>query len=445
MATRSAPAAYYRPAMLPPGYQTMAPAQDLLIPLIAFWALLLPAGLAVDIGGIKLPPYRIAILALMPFAVFEMGRRHLRLFAADYLFILGSLWAILAYFMNTGIDKAIEGGGSFVVDSLGSYLIGRAYITDVRKLRTFLQKALPGVIIIAIILAIEAISHRLLIADLFPQRARLDRLYEVRLGLLRARATFPHSISAGIFMTSLLPIYFMSGLRPNTKWAGTLASIGAVFTVSSSAFLTMGLTFFFFGYRMFFNVLLKLKERMIYLIYGFAALFVALEAFTGRGAIRTIIQYLTLDSASGYYRILIWDFGSASVANKPLFGIGDAPMPRPGWMIMETIDNHWLMLAVKFGLPAAIFTLLGVIIAIWRCGVQNRGLNEFDRATTMGAVFSLTTSAIVTWTSALWANNIAWFMLIAGVVVALSDQLPQAHRQIRRNVAQPVRATKRPI
>lgn len=436
MATRLASAASHRPVAVPQGYQTIAPTRSLLVPVIVFWALLLPAGLAIDLQGIVLPPYRIVLLLLAPVAVFELMRRHIRLTLPDYLFMLGSFWVILAYFVNTGIDKAIEGGGSFVIDSFAAYLIGRAFITDVRRLRTFLVQALPGVIIVAIILAVESISHRLLIADLFPVRARYENLYEIRLGLLRARASFPHSIAAGMFMTSLLPLYFLSGLRSRVRWAGTIASLGAIFTVSSAALLTIILTISLIAYRMVFTRLLAMREKMIYLVYAFAGLFALLEVFSDSGAIRAIIRNFTLDPANGYYRILIWDYGTASVARNPLFGIGDAPMPRARWMVMETIDNHWLMLAVKHGLPCAVLTLAGVIIALWRCGTRNHWLNEYDRATTSGAIFALAASAIVGWSGAFWASNIAWFMLIAGVVVALSEQLPPHLRRPRRQPAQ---------
>lgn len=420
------------PAGAPSGYQTTAPGHQVFVPVLAFWAILLPAGLAIQVGDVTIPPYRFALLALAPFALFEFARRQLRLAWPDYLVIVGSLWVPLAYFMNTGIDKAVQGGGSFVVDTLGSYFVGRAYITDVRRLRTFLIRALPGVIIMAAILGFEAITHRFVFADLFPVRAKFDKLYEVRLGMLRARATFPHSVSAGFFMTSLLPLYLLSGLPRSPKLAGFFASLGAVFTVSSSAFLTIALTAFLIAYRSFFTIIRRTREKMIYLAYGFAALFVALELFTGSGAVRALIRNFTLDPASGYYRILIWDYGTTSVNRHPWFGIGDAPMARASWMVMETIDNHWLMLAVKYGLPAAALTFVAVVAIIWRCAARNKNLNELDRAATMGMVFSLSSSVAVAWTGALWANNIAWFMLLIGIAAALTDQLAVTYRDAWR-------------
>jgi hypothetical protein len=204
-----------------------------------------------------------------------------------------------------------------------------------------------------------------------------------------------------------------------------LAALAAVFTVSSSAFLSMFLTIGLLGYRAFFTVLLRSRERMIYLVYAFAALYATLELFTGRGAIRTLIQYATLDPRSGYYRIQIWTYGTASVEKFPWFGIGDKSMSRARWMVTETIDNHWLMLAVRYGLPTAVLIGLGIVSALWLCGKRNRRLNTRDFGTTMGAMIALAVSTTVAWSGAMWANNIAWFMMTAGAVVALSQQLPK--------------------
>ncbi|OYX95341.1 MAG: hypothetical protein B7X90_07060 [Novosphingobium sp. 17-62-19] len=400
----------------------MADTRHVIVPLILFWAILLPAGLAVDLGGFKLPPYRLVAMLLAPAAINQIMQRRLKFGLPDYLIIAGGLWGFLAMFFNSPLQKAIEGGGSFFIDLIGGYLVGRAYLTDTRRLRTFVVHALPGVIIIAIILMIEAISHQLLIAPLFPIRARLDKLYETRLGLLRARATFPHSMSAGIFMTSMLPLYYLSGLKGRTRWIGTVASLGAVFSLSSAAILTIMLSAFLIGYRAIFTFVLRMKERMIYLFYAAVAAFVFLEVFSGRGAIRVIVQYFTLSPETGYYRIIIWNYGTASVGKQPWFGIGDAPMERARWMIMETIDNHWLMLAVKYGLPATVLIGAGVIAAIWQCSARNQKLNNFDRATTMGVVFSLTCTTIVAFTTSLWANNIIWYMMVAGIACGMANQ-----------------------
>lgn len=369
------PAYRAAPARLPVGYQTMSSFGDVLVPVLLVYAILLPAGLAVQLGSVALPPYRLATLLLLPFAFAEMVRRRISLTVPDILIIAGSFWGLGAMIVTSGIADGIEAGGSFVVDGLGCYLIGRAYLTDVRRLRKLLVAILPGVLVITVILVIEAVSHKLLIAPLFPQRAALWNLYETRFGLLRARAVFPHSIAAGLFMGSLLSLYFMSRLGRSGRNLGVLAASGAL--------------------------------------------------FTGRGAIRTLINFLAFDKGSAYYRLLIWTYGTASVEKHPLFGIGNAALPRPRWMLRETIDNHWLALAVRYGLPTAVLIGLGVMTAVAYCVMRNTRLNDYDRTTTLGAVFALLALSLMAWTSGLWANHVAWYMLIAGTVAALANQLPK--------------------
>lgn len=410
---------------VPRGYQTLATGSELLVPLILLYAILLPAGLALEIAGAVIPPYRLAAMILTPLAIRQMVLRKIKLSFPDFMIIAGSLWGMLAMLMNSPDGAGAQSGGSFLIDVLGCYLIGRAYITDVRRLRTFLIFALPGIVIVGIILVIESTTQRLLIAPFFPQRAEMDDLYETRLGLLRARAVFPHSIAAGMFMGSLLSLYFLSRVRPLYKWMGVIAGLTAIFTVSSSAFLMTVMLLALIAYRSFFIQLLKTREKLLYLVYGAIGVYAALEMFTGRGAIRTIINYASLNPRTGYYRLVIWEYGTASVTRHPWFGIGNAPMPRPSWMRMETIDNHWLMLAVRYGLPTAVLIGTGVLAAIWICVSRNSRLNDFDRATTLGAVFALTSLWIIAWTGALWANHVAWFMLLVGTVSALAMQMPR--------------------
>lgn len=411
--------------MLPPGYQITASLRDVIVPLLLIYTILLPADLAPQIGGLVLPPYRIAILVLAPFAISQMLKHKDRPTLPDILIFAGSLWGFCAMLMTSSIVEGLEGGGSFALDGLGSYFIGRAYITDVRKLRTLLIFLLPGMLIIGGIMAIEAISHRMIIAPLFGAPESTG----VRLGLMRAKAVFPHPIAAGLFMGSLLSLYFLSHIRLPLRILGTIAALTAVFAGSSAAYLMTAILLLLILYRSFFTDLLRTRERLGYLVIAAAFVFVFLELATGRGAIRFLIQF-TLDPQTGYFRLLIWTHGTASVANNPWFGIGNAPLPRPDWMIRETIDNHWLFLAVRYGLPTGMLTLGSVIAAVWHCVVGNRRLNGFDRATTSGAVFALIALTLVAWTVALWANHFAWYMLLVGVVAALGNQLPRSPARI---------------
>ena len=70
-----------------------------------------------------------------------------------------------------------------------------------------------------------------------------------------------------------------------------------------------------------------------WVLIGFAVLgYVAIDLLSNRTPVQVLITYLTFNSASAYWRLLIWDFGSAEVLRHPLFGLGLNEWARPtGW------------------------------------------------------------------------------------------------------------------
>ena len=55
-----------------------------------------------------------------------------------------------------------------------------------------------------------------------------------------------------------------------------------------------------------------------WVLIGFAVLgYVAIDLFSNRTPVQVLITYLTFNSASAYWRLHIWDFGSAEVLRHP--------------------------------------------------------------------------------------------------------------------------------
>ena len=78
---------------------------------------------------------------------------------------------------------------------------------------------------------------------------------------------------------------------------------------------------------------------------------------SNQGAAKFFISHFTFDPQTGWYRVAIWDFGSASVLNHPLLGIGLADWERPRWMASDSVDNFWLLTAMRYGIPAVVLLL----------------------------------------------------------------------------------------
>jgi hypothetical protein len=156
------------------------------------------------------------------------------------------------------------------------------------------------------------------------------------------------------------------------------------------------------------------------LLFGLLVLIVlAIELVANRSALTIIVSYLLFDPGSYWFRRLIWTYGSASVVNHPLFGVGMNEWPRPEWM-GASIDNYWLYLAVTHGLPAAglmLLAFLSVVLPISsRKGLDAR-LVEYRTAflITMTALF------LVGWTVAFWDTILVLFVFLMGSGVWMLD------------------------
>ena len=100
-----------------------------------------------------------------------------------------------------------------------------------------------------------------------------------------------------------------------------------------------------------------------------AAAFVVVSMFSNRTPFHVFITYLTFNLEASYNRILIWDFGTAEVMRNPLFGIGYGEFDRPWWM-HASVDNFWLLIAMRHGLPAFFLFAAAILLIMYKIGRQ---------------------------------------------------------------------------
>ena len=119
-----------------------------------------------------------------------------------------------------------------------------------------------------------------------------------------------------------------------------------------------------------------------------------------RSALNIIVSFLVFETASYWYRTLIWTYGSETVLNHPLFGVGLNDWERPAWMPAASIDNFWLYLAIRAGLPAA-FLMLLAFLWIYLAVSLKKGLEGRLVEYRTGFLISMTGFFLVGWTGAL--------------------------------------------
>ncbi|MDI7860716.1 O-antigen ligase family protein [Rhizobiaceae bacterium n13] len=380
----------------------------------------------IPLGPLNLSAYRIILLvALLPTLWMWVRGKGGPIRVADIAVILFCVWASLSFVMVAGFEQTIEAMGILNIETMGAYLLARCYIRTADDFRNMIQFASNLVVFLLPFTLFEWITGAkpLLtgLAVIFPT---LDiTMMEPRWGFWRVQGPFAHSIVYGLFCGSFVALTYMVLGRGKGILAGLMRpaaiTLAAFVSMSSAPIAGIVLQFALITW----NSLLKRFTFRWKLLWGMALVaYLIVEFGSNQTPVKFYISRFTFDAQTGWFRLLIWDYGSASVANHPLFGIGLGQWVRPSWM-PESVDNFWLLIAMRHGIPAV--ALLFVAWLAITCGVAyKKGLDERTDAYRTGFVFCMFMFLLVGCTVHFWAATYAWFMFMLGSGVWILDVKP---------------------
>lgn len=387
---------------------------------VLLYLLLIPAQFNLTIAGIYLSPYRVFLLGASLYLLASALRQSIRFVWPDLLVIGAVGWIWLASYMSSGsLETAIIMGGSHTVDMGLAYFLARVSIQSTSDFRRFLILIAPGIILLSAVIVTESVSRTLILQPLASSITGMPMpiRYEVRVGLVRGTASFPHPILAGIFVASFLPIYLLSGLRGWPKILSVIAALGGVFTMSSAAMLGVVVGGALTAYDW-------LTERIrnftwqIFMVFS-AMLYAVVELTTNTGFYGLLIRYASLNTTSAYNRVLIWQYGTENIAKYPWFGIGYSDWERPDWMHSGSFDHFWLIMALRFGIPETFMLLAATLIGIAMIALRSRTMLPHDARLLRGVAISLAVFALGVNSVSLWMSALAWFFMLLGLTVSL--------------------------
>ena len=387
---------------------------------ILFYTLLIPTQFNITIADVYLSPFRIYLIGATLYILAGAARQSMRFVWPDLFMILTLCWIwIASYFSSGSVSTAVIMGGSHTVDIGLSYFLARASIQTVGDFRRLLVLIAPGAGFISAIVVLESITHTLIlqrVASSITGAIAPPRM-EVRIGLMRGWGSFPHPILAGICLGSLLPIYMLSGLRGWPKVVGVLAAIGGIFSLSSAAMLAVVVGGLLCVYDWLTRRIGNLNWRIFLL--ATTILYAAVELTSKSGFYSLLVRYVSLNTATAYNRVLIWNFGTANVAEHPWFGIGYADWDRPDWMHSDSFDHFWLITALRFGIPAFVFMFGATMIGLSMIALKSRELPHHDATFLRGTAISVAVFALGVNSVSLWMAALAWFFMLLGITVSL--------------------------
>jgi hypothetical protein len=392
-----------------------------------FLGMLLPTAVSLNLGGLRLSVYRIVlILMFLPMLLQLLSGRAGRMTAFDALVLAHCAWALMALIKWGGLAQGIESGGIYIVEFAGAYLLGRLYI---RSYDDFAAMARAYVALVVGMLAFtipEALTSVHILHDTISAAfgGPPAPFIEQRMGLERTFGPFDHPILYGVFSASAFSLaYFVVAERRLMHMRGIaqVAGVGVATFMSASGgpYVVLMMQGFVAAWQ---RVLGRVQGRWAALFALFAAAYVAIDLFSTKTPFHVFVNYFTFSKQSAYNRILIFDYGTAEVARHPLFGIGLGDWERPAWM-SDSMDNFWLVVAVRYGLPALGFLLALLLGLVWTAARRKDLSEDWRRARHAGAftLFGITVAAA---TVHLWNALFVLFVFLIGAGAWLVDAKP---------------------
>lgn len=386
-----------------------------------------------NFGGLALTPARMTLLLFfLPCLYWLATGRAGRLRAADYLLFGFVFWQSLSLLVNAGTD-VIEFIGISAIEFLTPYLLARTLIRTPGQYRKAIRLCLVMVAMLAGAAAIEATTEIRIFNRIFDAVGRtyppVPDQYERRLGMLRASGTFQHPIMFGVIMSLFFaPFFYMR--RRNGKQGGprraAWSAAATFFSLSTGAWLS---TLTQVGLILWGAVFRDKAWRWKVLMFLTALGYVTVDLLSNRTPFEVFVSYMTLNTGTGYMRVLIFSYGMDNVWAHPIFGLGLDDWERPSWMYSSSVDNFWLVAAMRYGIPAFLFcagSYIATMIHLGRAKITDPAV-ALERN---GLVFAMIGVALSACTVHLWGTSLYFLLFMWGAGGWMWDH-------VARNVSAP--------
>jgi len=340
--------------------------------LVSMSCLLIPRGVDLQLGSIMINPSRLVITLFSIMAVNRLlsGAVVIRMTLADLFMSIHLGIIALSAVYHDGFGEGLENAIATLTDMGMAYFVARVAVRNIDCYRYFVRIVLLIAVISAVFALVEMLTGRSLIRNayhiFFPKVSHLY-LGEQRLSLYRSLATFRHWILLGLYCVVAYALavcvkhYHLNMNRTFYKVCLALSMAGVFASLSSGPWMAFILCLFCLVYG---RIMRNVRGRWKILLITIGMGFLCLSVLSNRGPIRLAINYLTLDTHTGYVRLAMWESVFALMSDYWMLGWGwRGDWPRAEWYIWSSIDSFFAVNLVRSG----IFAVLSIIAFFAYC------------------------------------------------------------------------------
>ena len=370
----------------------------------------------ITIGPLRMSAYRFILLAMLAPMLFAwLSGKAGRFRIADFALIGYCLWCFASISAIHGFDYAVQPAGMMFIETIGAYLLARCYIRSADDFKGMVSIFFKIIAFLLPFAFLEAVTTRNALlqwfASVYPTFP--DSFLEPRWGLRRAQSVFEHPILYGVFCASCLSMTHLvlgEGKSIARRWMGTGIVVAAAFLSLSAGPLTaLSSQAMLLGW----NWLLRTIVQRWKILVGFLLLaVVSIELLTSRSVPVVFMSYFSFDESSAWVRVEIWRYGTASIMNHPLFGVGFNEWDRAPWM-STSIDMFWIIDGIRHGLPAEAMMLLA-FGSMYLAVAFKSGLDDRAVLYRTAYLIAMTGFFLVGWTVYFWNATYVVFLFLLG-------------------------------
>lgn len=353
--------------------RTPAAAQSRLPIVVVLYVLTILLPISFPLGPLNMTGVRALLIVLFLPIVFNLLLgKYGRVLATDILFMLHMLWAAIALAVNNP-DQAIQNAGSTGIEFIGGYMMGRAFIRSAEQFTALIRLLVTGGLLLLPVALLELPNGTAIMLQAIDKIPVINSIGDVenapRMGLHRVQAVFAHPIHFGLFSIIVFSLCFL-GLKdiystPRRWLTASAIAFAGMLSLSSGALLAVALQLMLIAWAWTFR---KTRHRWTFLLALFVAMYVVIDLLSNRTPILVFLSYATFSAHTAYFRVAIFEWGMVNIRANPIFGIGLNDWVRLPWMYDPSVDNFWLLMGMRYGIPGFIFLAVAYVMALWKIG-----------------------------------------------------------------------------
>jgi O-antigen ligase len=386
------------------------------------------------IGSIQMTPVRIYFLIMLPFLILRLITGKMgKILAVDIFFVLHIAWVVLSFYVNSPNNMAYA--GATALELLGGYFLARAYVRSAEQFLALIRLMFLVVCFTVPFALYEGLTNHPIIIETIVKIPGIRSEYiasgDPRMGLHRAQVVFAHPIHYGLFCSlafSFALLTFKDIYSGITRaLIGSIVAFGVFLSLSSGALLSIIIQFLLISYGWAFK---GIRFRWFLLILICVFLYVLIDIASNRTPLQVFMSYATFNAGTAYYRSIIFEWGIKNVWANPILGLGLNDWVRPSFMVSSSVDNFWLLMAMRYGIPGFLLLLAGFFVGTFQIGFRKFGklglLSQIRQGwmiTFLGLFFTLSTVHI-------WASIYSFVFFLFGCGLWLTQIEILSHSEI---------------